>query len=142
MCDAPRWRRFVHHLGKQDGQGPTVAVLSRGGFLGEDGGTVRVGFRSEVSLRAAERLADSPDFLLHAKDWFDQPLRFSFVPDPDGRGARTLAEEMDRLRSERLADMDSRARGHEAVTRLLAQFPGARVESIQLPEHVEITDVG
>jgi hypothetical protein len=117
-------------------------VLSRGGFLGEEDGTVRVGFRSDVSLRQAERLAEGSDLQAHVRDWFGRDLRLTFVADPESRAGRTLAEEMDRIRGERLADMEGHARAHDAVKRVLTRFPGARVESIQLPDHVEISDVG
>lgn len=122
--------------------GPLQAVLSRAAFLGADDREIRLGFRSDATLRQAERLIAQPDLAAVSAAWFSGHLALVVGLDGEGLGGPTLAEELDRRRAERLFALDSEARQHEGVARVLATFSQARLEGVTLPEDVEIDDVG
>jgi hypothetical protein len=141
LCDATRWRRFVHQFGQQEKMGALSAPLAMAGFVGTEGQTISIGFLSSLPLRQMEEVAVSADLqsALHAS--FGEGTRLIWSFDRDGKSGRSLIEELRLQRAERRAELEERATGNAAVARVQDTFPGAQIADVFLPETLEITDV-
>jgi DNA polymerase-3 subunit gamma/tau len=144
-CDGPRWRRFVHSLRREDGLGPAQALLARATFVGAATAgavaTVQLGYRSEITARQAERFARDAAVLALARDWFGRDVGLEPRLDPEGRGGRSLAEELERLAQQRSQDAERSARSHPVIARAREAFPGLALDAVQLPELGGVDDV-
>ncbi len=141
LCGAQAWRRFVHALPREEGMGPVKAALATSGFLSAGDGAIHVGFEGTVGLNQARNLSCHPALEEALAVAFGEGTRLAFSLDVDGLSGRTLNEEVDRLRAERRDALDANARSHTTVQLTLAQFEGARIEGVRLPEIKEVTDV-
>jgi DNA polymerase-3 subunit gamma/tau len=139
-CDAPTWRRFVHGLGG-GGAGPLRAAFAAGSFLGNEGDVLQIGFQSELSLKHAARALDDPKLVAALAEKFGGPFELDLQYDPEGRGARTLQDELDRIRKEKTVQLKADARSHSAVEAVSTVFPGAAIRSVKPPRIEEIHDV-
>ena len=121
--------------------GPVKAALATAGFLAAVDGEIHVGFEGTVGLNQARNLSSHPALEEALATTFGEGTRLAFSLDADGNSGRTLNEEVDRIRAQRRADLDDAARSHPTVQLTLAQFDGARIEGVRLPEVKEVTDV-
>jgi DNA polymerase-3 subunit gamma/tau len=141
LCDAVAWRRFVHALADSNEIAPLQALLATSGFMSSVGDDITVGFHSEPTLRQAQRLAEEPDFLARAAEQFGDQFKLRLVIDRAVLAAPSLSDELQRIRGEHQAQLESAARQHPAVARALAAFPGATIGAVDIPELKEIKDV-
>lgn len=142
LCDGQKWRRFVHALASDEQLTVVRGMLARSGFLSADGDTIRVGFFSAVTLRNVEGELDDSNLRAAARAWFGRDVTIACSLDDAGASGRSLAEELDRIRAEKAADLRAKALSHPAVTGTLDIFPGSTVlGEPRIPEIQEITDV-
>ncbi len=117
-------------------------MLARSGFLSADGDTIRIGFFSGVTLRNVEAELDDSNLKAAARASFGRDVTFACSLDTAGASGRSLAEELDRLRAEKAAELRAQALSHPAVTGTLDIFPGSAVlGEPRIPAIQEITDV-
>ncbi len=140
-CDAPTWRRFVHGIGAGGSTGPLRAAFAVASFLGNEGDAVQLGFQSELTLKHARRALEDERLTAALEAAFDGPVTLDLQHDPEGRGGRTLQEELERIRREQTAALDAGARAHAAVATVEKVFPGAAIRSVKPPRIEEIHDV-
>jgi hypothetical protein len=117
------------------------AAFSVSSFLGNEGGALQLGFQSELTMKHAARALEDQRLSAALEATFGGPLEVELKHAPDGRGARTLAEELDRLRGEQTARLEADARAHAAVTAVTKVFPGASIRRVETPPIEEIHDV-
>ena len=142
LCDAPKWRQFVHALSADDGITVLRGMLARGGFLGADDATIHVGFTSQVTLKNVLAEIDDDALKAAARSWFGKDVTIACVIDADGASGRSLAEELDRIRAEKTATLRADALASPAVANTLDVFPGAAVVGEpRIPDIQEISDV-
>ena len=141
FCDGSRWRRFVRRLSSRDDLAPLAAALSRTGFLGVDGTTIRVGLGSKIGIRQLAGLVVSElDDELAGE--FGEGAALDWSVDNEGLRGPSLSEKMEVLKQDRLRALKEASQDDDSVKRTLDLFPGAVIEKIVLPETVEIDDVG
>jgi len=140
-CNGAEWRQFVHELSATGQLAPLCAVLSRGTFLGSNANEVHIGFQAGTTLRQARKLGDNPTFLSAAQGTFGPDVLICYDADPEHRGGPSLAEELQRIRSDHHTQQEQAARDDQAVQQASKAFPGAQIESIQVPELKEIDHV-
>jgi DNA polymerase III subunit gamma/tau len=141
LCDAIRWRRFVHALPRDEGMGPVKAALATAGFVAANDGVVSLGFEGMVGLNQARNLASHPSLEEAVAGAFGEGTKLAFSLDPNGQAGRTLNEEVDRLLAKRRAALEADARAHDTVQLALSQFEGSRIEAVRIPEIKEVSDV-
>ncbi len=141
LCDAKGWRQFVHSLEGTEQLSPLQALLATSGLLSCEGSKLRLGFDSEPTLQQAERLVSEDGFMERAEQYFGACIEIDFVLDQAGTRAGSLAEELERIRTEHHQKLDKSARNHPAVTRSLETFPGSVINTVKVPPLKEISDV-
>ena len=141
LCDATRWRRFVHRLGQQEKMGITAAPLAMACFLGTEGRTISLGFLSTLPMRQMDEISTSAALQNALHQEFGEGTTLSWMIDRDGKSGRSLIEELRLQRAERRAELEERASNNEAVERVKDTFPGAKIADVFLPETLEITHV-
>ena len=141
LCDAKGWRRFVHSLEGTERLAPLQALLATSGLLSCNQRALELGFDSEPTLQQAERLISEDGFMERAEQHFGGLVELRFVLDEAGRRAISLAEELERIRTEHRQRLDEASRQHPAVSRSLDMFPGAVIDDVRVPELKEISDV-
>ena len=142
LCDGQKWRRFVHSLASDEQITVLRGMLARSGFLSTDGDTIHIGFFSGVTLRNVQAELDDSNLQAAARAWFGRDVTIACGLDTAGASGRSLAEELDRLRAKKAAELRAQALSHPAVTGTLDIFPGSAVlGEPRIPEIQEITDV-
>jgi hypothetical protein len=141
LCDASRWRRFVHSLADRPTLGPAVAAFARAGFLGADGTTIAIGFATEIGLRQMESLASTPGLMESVRAEFGDDVRLAWSVDVEDRRGRSLSDELLVRRRDKEQQVDSASRADQAVERVLARFPGSEIATVTFPDDLEIDDV-
>jgi len=141
LCDATRWRRFVHQFGQQKGMGVVCAPLAMAGFIGTEGQSISIGFSSSLPMRQMEEVCGLAvlQTALHAS--FGEGTSLSWIMDREGVSGRSLVEELRLQRAERRAELEERAVGSEAVALVQEVFPGSKIADVFLPDTLEITHV-
>jgi hypothetical protein len=142
LCDAQRWRRFVHSLSGDETMTVVRGMLARSGYMSETGNTLTVGFYSAVTLRNA--LPEMSDDVLGGalKDYFGSAVTIDPVLDAEGVSGRSLAEELDRIRAIKRGELRRDALAHPAITTAQDLFPGASiVGEPRIPAIEDIQDV-
>ena len=140
-CDAPTWRRFVHGLGHGERAGPLRAAFAVARFLSNEGDRLQLGFQSKLTLKHADRALTDTRLIEALTTAFDGPIELELSHVADGRGARTLQEEIERIRREKTAALSAEARKHSAVGVITEAFPGAAIRSVKPPRIDEVHDV-
>jgi len=142
VCDAQKWRRFVHSLSSDETMSVVRGMLARSGYMSETGNTVTIGFYSAVTLRNA--VTEMTDDVLGGalKDYFGAAVAIEPVLDTGGVSGRSLAEELDRLRAIKRDELRRDALAHPAITAAQELFPGASIiGEPRIPTIEEIHDV-
>ncbi|MBJ94515.1 MAG: hypothetical protein CMP23_08555 [Rickettsiales bacterium] len=140
-CDGRAWRRFVHELRGDERLAPLAALLATSGLISCEGQSIRLGFDSEPTLQQAERLATDESFRREAKAHFGEDLNFVFVLDQTGTRARSLAEELSRIRADHREAREAEARQHPVITASMETFPGAIIDNVKVVPLKEIPHV-
>ncbi|MEE2830583.1 MAG: hypothetical protein VX498_15450, partial [Myxococcota bacterium] len=141
LCDATRWRRFVHELSQREGMGPISAPLAHAGFLQAQDKTISIGFQAAVSMRQMTELSSSPLLQQSLDEAFGGGTTLAWELDADGRSGRSLAEELRLLRAERRTELTEKAQEDPAVKQVQTVFPGTEITDVILPKSMETPDV-
>jgi DNA polymerase-3 subunit gamma/tau len=141
LCDATRWRRFVHQFGQQKGMGVVCAPLAIAGFIGTEGQSISIGFASSLPMRQMEEVCGLAVLQTALHESFGEGTSLCWIMDREGVSGRSLVEELRLQRAEQRAELEERAVGSEAVALVQEVFPGSKIADVFLPDTLEITHV-
>jgi DNA polymerase-3 subunit gamma/tau len=141
LCDATRWRRFVHQFGQEKGMGVVCAPLAMAGFVGTEGQSISIGFASPLPMRQMEEVCGLAVLQTALHENFGEGTSLTWIMDREGLSGRSLVEELRLQRAERRAELEERAVGSEAVALVQEVFPGSKIADVFLPDTLEITHV-
>ncbi len=141
LCDAPKWRQFVHDLSREGPSSILYAIFALSGFAGCDQQCIRVAFRTEMTLRQARDMEGHVEWVRALDQSFGAGTTVQLELDREGRSGKSLSETLDQMKADALAGQEDTARRHPRVAATQERFPGSEIISVRVPPPQEIEHV-